>query len=121
MNTSLGTLNNLKVKVGGKDLLFSGVVHIDQTECLIEIENLKLVFIFKDDDGQSRYEGKVEDDRLNIYLINHKNSLGEGTFSPLEIGTLKNRKLYVTYFVFSTSPEENKRVLEFAFYLGEPV
>lgn len=121
MNTSLSSSINFGVKVGGKELIFSAIVHLDRNECEIEIDKLKLVFCFKSDGGEKRYSGRTEEGKLTIDLFNHDNALGEGVFSPLEFGHLNGRKLFITYCVSTVAIEENKRRLELAFYLGDVV
>lgn len=118
MNTTLSNGISLEIKVGGKDLITSGIVHLEQAEFELSIGGLSLLFRFKNEESPGgRYAGSVVDGKLIFELINHNNSLGEGVFSPIEIGKLKNHKLYITYFVHTV--EENKRSFEFALYLGD--
>ena len=121
MNTSLSNGVTLNVKVGDKDLISSGIIHLEQSEFEITINTLVIRFCFIDDDGQSRFAGRIEESVLIVELYNHNNSLGEGVFAPLELGTLGNRKLYATYYVSTVQKEEKKRRFEFALYLGDKV
>lgn len=119
MNTTISNGIPLSVKVGGKDLITSGIIHLEQAEFKIEISGLLIEFCFKTDEGLSRYSGNIIDTKnLVIDLFNHNNSLGEGCFTPLEIGALNNKKLYLTYCASTVSKEENKRRFEFALYFG---
>lgn len=119
MNTQLSNGINLGVKVGGKDLLTSGIVHLHQTDFEIKIDILSIGFCFKSDSEQPRFAGRMDGEKLIIDLFNHYNGLGEGVFEPFEIGSLNGRKLYMTYCSSTVEKETNKRRFEFALYLGE--
>lgn len=120
MNTILANAWHLGVKVGGKDLIFSGFVHIDQSKVEVEFDDMTIEFNFNaDDTGRARYESRAEGTKRLIFnLYNHNNALGEGLYTPLEIGIQEKRKLFITYFVSTANQVENKRRVEFAFYLG---
>ena len=85
----------------------------------VTIDNLKFVFAFKSDDGGPRYAGRLEGDGLCFDLYNHKNSLGEGMLTPIEVGHLSGRALSFTYFANTLNADNNARRFEYAFYLGE--
>lgn len=123
MNTSLANGWHLGIKVGGKELIFSGFVHIDQSKVDVEFDDMIIEFNFvSEDTGPSRFEAEAEGAQKLIFkLYNHNNSLGEGIFTPLEIGSHEQRKLYVTYFASTINATESRRRLEFAFYLGDAI
>lgn len=119
MNPTIVNGTHLGVRVGEKELVVSGVVHLDTPDVLVEFDDLVIEFKFKDDDGVSRYESNAEGEKkLVIILFNHKSALGEGVFKPIEIGTKENKTLFLTYFVSTVNKEEEKRRFEFALYYG---
>lgn len=122
MNTSISSQFKLGIKVGGKELAFSGFVHLDSPEVAIEINDVIYEFRFTSNGGASSYSSRVEGEKkLIIELFNHSNVLGEGEYVPLEIGKMAGRKHYLTYVAYTTDVEKNLRRLEFAFYLGDAV
>ncbi|MES2585664.1 MAG: hypothetical protein V4536_01955 [Pseudomonadota bacterium] len=120
MNTSLASDMTFEVIVGNKKLVSSGLVHLDEPRFEISIHGLVIEIVFiSERDSAPKYVGNVVDGRLRMELINHNNSLGEGVFTPIEIGKINDKSLYMTYYVFVPSASENKRSFEFAFYLGD--
>lgn len=108
------------VKVGGKELLQSSVIHIDNgDEVSINVDNLIIKFVFEDDtnDKSGRYSGNVEGDTFIFTLTNMNNALGEGVLSPLEIGNLNGRKLFLT-FLANTMGNKQRR-FEYSLLLGD--
>ena len=122
MNSSISSKFKLGVKVGGKELAFSGFVHLNCPEAEIEVNDINYVFRFISNGGASSYSSKLEGDKkLIMELYNHTNGLGEGEYTPIEIGKMNGRKHYLTYVAFTADNERNLRRLEFAFYLGDAV
>ena len=121
MNTLLANGFHLGVKVGGKELIFSGFVHTDQLKVEVEFSNMVVEFNFISEDvGGPRYDSSIEGTQKLIFnLYNHNNVLGEGVLRPMEIGQHENRRLLFTYLVSTLNKAENQRRLEFAFYLGD--
>lgn len=108
------------VKVSGKDLLQSSVVHLGPNDDVsVDVDNLALRFVFEDDtnDKSGRYSGAVEGGVLCFTLTNFNNPLGEGVLVPLEIGTLKKRKLFLTFFASTVVNKERR--FEFSLLLGD--
>lgn len=123
MNSSISSGFKLGVKVGGKELAFSGFVHLNSPEVLIEVNDITYEFRFLTDSGGARYGSSMEegnDKKLIIELYNHANSIGEGEYTPLLIGKMAGRKHYLTYVAYTANVEMHLRRLEFAFYLGDP-
>lgn len=117
---SLAGSVKLSTKVSGRELLVSNVVHIGSDEQVeVFIDNLRFVFSFKNDDGNPRYEGRLESDGLFLDLYNHNNSFGEGMFSPIDVALLNERTLSVTYFTGVVNKDSGVRRFEYAFYLGD--
>lgn len=110
----------VSVNVENKELVHSSVVHIqDNQDIELDIEGLKLKFIFVEDeaDKSSGYRGSVEDNVFVMSLKNFNNGLGEGVLKPIELGHLNNRKLYVTFYVNTLSNQDRR--FEYNLFLGE--
>lgn len=107
------------VTAGGKQLIESGVIHLDVNEVTFQVRNLYFVFKFIADKDNTRYESEVdsENNRLLFNLYNFNNSLGQGLLSPAQVGTLGGKKLYVSWFVHSIDIENNLRSFQYAFYV----
>lgn len=111
----------IQIKVGNQELLTSGIVHLEHDQRIqINIDGLSFAFIFKNDaDSTPRYEGSVVNSILEFTLFNHRNSFGEGILNPIEVATLNNRVLSLTYYVHTINSEKCGRRFEYAFYLGQ--
>ena len=84
-----------------------------------EVEKMIFVFNFATDDGKPRYLGEVKEGELHLTLFNHSNSLGEGMFAPINVATLEDKILSLTYYVTTLNSVEKVRRFECTFYLGE--
>jgi hypothetical protein len=115
LNSSL----HLAVQVGDRELLGSGVVHLEGDESItFNVASLKIVFEFRTDEGAVRYAGSVKEGTLYFELFNHKNVLGEGILKPVEIAQVGGRALSVTYYVSTVNADTSARRFEFAVYVG---
>ncbi len=81
-------------------------------------EALTIVFTFLTEEGvkqmiRSSLEGQH---KLILTLINFNNPIGTGTNSPLEIGMLEQKKLYLSLMVYSLDGS-NMRVMHYTFWL----
>jgi len=78
-------------------------------------------FYFKRDksDQSERAEfSTVSQYELEIFLYNCNRAFGIGTLEPLEMGYLFNRKLYLSYRVFSLADSPEK-LFTYTWYLGD--
>lgn len=107
--------------VNGLELVKSGMVHItENSELKITIDNLTLLFAFENDDSKQPVEKNlIDNSTLRICCNNFKNSLGEGIISPIEIGSLGGKKLYVSFFVWTPNISQGKRIFNYCLYLSE--
>ena len=118
--SQLSSSVNISTKVAERELLTSGIVHIEgEYPIVISIDEFTFIFSFKSDDSGPRYTGGFEEKTLNFDLFNHKNSLGEGKLTPIEVATMNGRNLSFTYFVNTVNADTNARRFEYAFYLSE--
>lgn len=110
----------LQIKTGSFDVVASGtVITVPSQNLEFQISNLRVVFAFVSDGGQPRLgPGSASDFTLNLTLYNFNNSIGSGTTSPIEIGNLSGRKLWLSFTVYALSPESSKTV-HYTFMLGD--
>lgn len=116
----------VEVKSGPAEIIASGTA-IQFNQEPIEItfggneEKLKIVFIFKDEQGkesESRMSAtNPSTSELEITLFNANNPLGSGLKKPVQIGTLSGRELFLQFRVYGL-PKVDKTV-HYCIYLGE--
>ncbi|MDD2782032.1 DUF6864 domain-containing function [Sulfuricurvum sp.] len=111
----------IKIEIDKRELLTSGILHLEGNDPIkLDINGLKFIFTFKNDDGEPRYTGTItEENVLQLDFFNHKNTLGEGKLSPIELATINNQTLFFTYYASTVNFETNSRRFEYAFYLGK--
>jgi len=83
--------------------MHSGIVHTINDEIKLEFAGLTIKYNFKSDEisKKSRYSATKDDDGLIIEIYNFSDPLGEGIIKPLEIGTIGEAKLFITWFLYS--------------------
>lgn len=110
----------LRIRTSGRDVIASGTVITTNNQDLeFQLAHLRVVFSFITDAGQTRLgPSSASGSTLNLTLYNFSNSIGSGTTSPIEIGTLNSRKLWLSFVVYAFSPESSKTV-HYTFTLGE--
>jgi hypothetical protein len=112
-----------KITTGNAEVLdYGAVILYDNSPFSISFgeENgveLKLSFKFKtSSESKPTIETEdVENNTLNLTLVNFDNPLGTGTINPIPIGTWHNKKLSLSFKVYSLSGSEQKS-FEFTFY-----
>jgi hypothetical protein len=112
----------IKVKsfIGNLEIIGNGTVHSNEEQpLLLEIDTLEMGFIFVRDEKnkETRTESAVVGSRWNWELTNYVNSLGQGIISPVEIGTLKARRLFVSFYIWTPNEKENRRIINYVIYL----
>ena len=112
----------LQIRTAGRDVVASGtVITADNQNLEFQLAHLRVVFTFVSDSGQTRLgPGTASGSTLSLTLYNFNNSIGAGTTSPIVIGTLTGRKLWLSFMVYALNPETSKTV-HYTFALGEPV
>ncbi|KQR71879.1 DUF6864 domain-containing function [Pedobacter sp. Leaf176] len=116
----------MKITSGDYEIYNSGTVLSFEAEPItfhLAID-LKIHLSFKDEEENKdvhKMEFKqISGTELEIILINFNNSLGTGNASPLEVGTLNNKKLYLNFTVYALNIKTTKTV-HYTWYLGEGV
>ena len=111
----------LQIKTGSFDIVASGTVITALGQNLeFHLGNLRVIFSFVSDGGQPRLgPSSASGSVLDLILYNFNNSIGSGTTSPIEIGNLSGRKLWLSFTIYALSPESSKTV-HYTFMVGEP-
>lgn len=113
---------DLKITVGGKEILYSGTVTSTNNAdvCFEVAERIKVRLKFEsEDDSSQRLRAEVENNELIFTLINFNNSLGTEFTEPLEIGTYQGRTLYLHLRVYAIN--SSNRVINHTWYLDDVV
>lgn len=107
----------------GLEVLDSGIIHMTSSDIEFNVDNLKIKFIFTTDKNNSapRYEGEVVGGVLLFKLYNFNNSLGEGPDAPIPIASIRNRELFILFYVNSNISTSNNsgwfREFKYTFFL----
>lgn len=112
----------IKTFVGDLEVIENGIVHANNDQPLrLIIDELEMTFHFNSDPENKQLStiSKVVDKNLIWELTNYTNPLGSGVISPLELGSLNNRKLYASFFVWTPNEYDGKRIINYVIYLGE--
>lgn len=111
-------------KVGDLDVIYNGSVfsYDEHHPVIISIDRLLIINIeFKQD--FSKANAAIDFDgvghQLNIICYNFSNPLGEGTQSPIKIGELNSRELWITFLV--TSYNSSSHLFHYALYYGKTI
>lgn len=78
-------------------------------------------FIFKNDNvnREERTEFEtISQNELEIYIYNANRAFGIGTSEPIDLGYINNRKIYLSYRVYS-SVDTPEKLLHYTWFLGE--
>lgn len=110
----------LKLKSAGKNVIACGSVHtFDDKNLEFVIAGLRLIFDFNSDsEGQRLKKEAIDDMSIKIKVFNFDNSLGTGTTSPLPIGRIGGKRLYLSFIISALSKGASKLVT-YTFFLGE--
>lgn len=104
LSAGLNTNGKIVKKVGDYLVVDSGVLHTKGLPLSIEIDTMKIEFNFRDDKKfpESEVESVVDENnklKLGLNLYNFNNILGSGYIDPIEFGTFKGVKYYITFMV----------------------
>lgn len=110
----------IKTLVGNLEVIDNKIVHVDQdVDVSITVDNLNVLIGFTNDRNEKEKVKRevVNDTTLKIVCNNFDNSLGEGILVPFEIGYLNGRKLYFTFYVWTPSLLQGRRIVNYCLYL----
>src|SRR5689334_19200400 len=110
--TFLSTQFPFQIRTSGKDVIASGtVLTADNRNVEFQLAHLRVIMEFITDSSPTRMEGKENGpSELTLSLYNFNNSIGAGTTSPIEIGTLNGRKLLLAFMIYALSDSSIKNV-----------
>jgi hypothetical protein len=110
----------IQIRTGGFDVLAAGtVITANNLNLEFQLAHLRVVFSFVSDGTATRLgPASASESTLNLTLYNFNNSIGAGTTSPLEIGSLFGRKLWLSFMVYALNAESSKTV-HYTFMLGD--
>ena len=116
----------MKIKTGGKELFDSETfLAISLGETVITLgdgpEALSIIFDFVKGEKQAITWNTVDNKSLKLTLTNWDNHLGSTLTRPVEIGTFKNRQLFLLFNVSKAGQEGDIREVTVSLYLGEEV
>lgn len=119
--TGGATINPLvKVKTSGKDVIASGSVNTFSHDNLeVHIAQFKFIFNFISSGTEQKIEYRNEgSETLILDVYNFNNSIGTGVTTPVRLGTLMDRELYLGFMVYSIS-EASSKLVHYTFMLGD--
>ena len=111
---------NIETFVGDLKVIKDGTVHIsNESKLKLKIDTLEMEFDFISDteNKETKFDRVVNGNKWIWKLTNFNNSLGEGVLVPLAIGTLKNCKLFASFFVWTPDTNLGKRIINYVLYL----
>lgn len=114
----------MKIKSDIYDVHETGsIISINKKPIDFILEGLTFRFIFEDDPSKGKNKLRAEkfpesQKGLKLIFSNFNDSHGVGNLSPLQLGWIKNRNLYLNYRIYCLTPESDK-LIHFTWYLGE--
>ena len=94
--------SDVTIKVGDYEVFSNGTVIVPNSDKLhFEFMDLKIHFVFEtDSDNKFNVVTKLNPDKdLTFRLINFDNSLGIGLNSPIKVGYVNGKDLYILFIV----------------------
>jgi len=112
----------VKVKTSGKDVIASGTVNTFSHDNLeVQIAQFKFIFNFISSGSEQKIEYRNNGaETLILDVYNFSNSIGTGVTTPVRLGTLMDRELYLGFMVYALSDVSSKLV-HYTFMLGDKV
>ena len=118
----------MEIKTGGKDLLTSETFFAiglgETTITFNEHETLCFIFNFIEDEDEKKRDVKasvVDNKTLKMDLTNWNSALALAVTEPVEVGTYRNRRLFIVFRVSKAAKEGQLREVTLSLYLGEKV
>ena len=86
-------------------------------DLIFKIEDLQFRLIFKSDSGKTRLESEISEDEMQLLFYNYDNPLGVGTSSPVNVATLRDKKLYFSIRTYTFSGQKDNKLIHYTWYL----
>jgi hypothetical protein len=117
---------NMKIKVGDFDVYESGSVVGNDNEPIDFIIDATVDFTvrlaFVTDTNQKEHSAKADkfgQRGVQITFINYNNSLGTGNITPLKLGRLNGRELFLNYRIYCL--DKGGKHIHYTWLLGKEV
>ncbi|QXG35529.1 DUF6864 domain-containing function [Pseudomonas viridiflava] len=112
-----------KIRIVGteKEVIHSAVIHVKNSEPTeIYLDDWSCTVVFKQDDGRTRYQGKIVDGKLILELYNHNDPFGSSIYTPMSIAKVGDiGSIYLTYTASRVDTVEDLRRLELIFWMDK--
>jgi hypothetical protein len=112
----------MKIFCGGFEILESGIISspdLSDTKFVIsENPMMEIIFRVSMGEGESELSLDVLGDHTLALIFKNPKILGFGTSSPVKVGTLKGKNLYVSFHV-NMRGNNNSYTMYYTFYLKE--
>ncbi len=110
------TANNYEVFESGTVISFR-----DEPVTFELAADLKIRFVFRgDQDSPETSFNAINPNELEIIFSNFNNPLGAGNTEPIQLGTLNNKALYLSYRILALVGAQGKTI-HYSWYLREGV
>lgn len=112
--------SEITIATDEKEIIASGTVFQFEKEDLIfhlELLNFRLSFISDSESPRAIGKYDKEKNELCMQLFNYDHSLGIGLIKPMEIGEVKNKKLYFICRVYTLGEQRENHLVHYTFYI----
>lgn len=95
-------MSNISILTGDYQVYYSGVVVcLKDKDTIFKFDGLEFVFKYlNSEDNIPKMETKlISSDKMEIIFYNFNKPFGVGSKNPIEIGTIREKKLYLSYKV----------------------
>ena len=112
--------SEVRIYSGNYEIISSGIINIKYHNFKVQIKNLSFDFYFeKDETGKAHYQGEpVSETEMRFRVYNMKNALLEGFYTPVEIGTLGDKRLFINFAAWTLDVQENIRTIAYNILLS---
>lgn len=112
--------SEIRVFSDNYEIASTGIINIKNQNFKIQVKNLSFDFNFeRDETGKAHYQGEpVSETEIRFHIYNMKNALLEGFYTPMEIGTLGNKRLFINFAAWTLDTQENIRTIAYNILLS---
>lgn len=108
----------MKKFINDLEVIENGVIHMyDNAEFVLKVgDNLILRIQFEsDEENKSHHVASTlnSPNDLTIQCYNFNSSLGEGILTPTKLGTLDNKDMFITFYVWTSDAQKGLRILSY--------